>query len=361
MSGSTGADQVGPMIVPNRATHLAVSAVIPAHDAYPYVIDAIDSVLAQTYAAAEVVVVDDASTDRTAEALRERYADHPELRVVSGRFGSAAAARNAGWRAATSPWVALLDADDVWFPDKLAIAAGALSSCKPAGWFFSDGVFRTLEGEEWPSWLSTYADLPEAYAGRPVAELFDVNFVLTSSVIVRRDLLEALGGFDEGMSHAEDLDLWIRLARQTPAVASKRALVRYQHRAGGLTRQIERRLLGDVELFRRLARDSGLDSGLRRRARRREALAHYKLAFGALRDGNRAAMWSRLPAAWMFPERTLPVAGLALAGLLPGWALERLRQRRWATRGLARRALTLSRVTLRSDPALRAARAGGST
>ena len=343
------------------AARRAISAVIPTHDAYPWVLEAIDSVLAQTLPAAEVVVVDDRSTDRTAEALRERYRSRPEVRVVSGRFGSAAAARNAGWRAASSPWVALLDSDDVWFPDKLATADSALASCESAGWFFSDGVFRTLEGEEWPSWLSTYADLPESYAGRPVGELFDVNFVLTSSVIVRRDLLEALGGFDEGMSHAEDLDLWIRLARRAPAVASRRSLVRYQHRAGGLSRQTERRLLGDVELFRRLARDPGLSPELRRRARRREALAHYKLAFGALREGNRAAMWSRLPAAWMFPERTLPVAGLAVAGLMPDWALARLKQRRWATRGLAGRALTLSRVTLRSDPALRPARAGEPT
>jgi glycosyltransferase involved in cell wall biosynthesis len=329
-----------------------VSAVIPAHDAYPLVLEAVDSALAQTLPPAEVVVVDDASSDRTAAALAERYGSRPEVRVVSGRFGSAAAARNAGWRAARGRWVAFLDADDVWFPEKLATAAATLEGCAPAGWFFSDGTFRPLDGAEWSSWLSTYAELPEPYAGRPVAELMEVNFVLTSSVIVRRDLLEAVGGFDERLSHAEDLDLWIRLARRAPAAASRRSLVRYQHRAGGLSRQTERRLLGDVELFRRLSLEPELSASLRRRARRREALAQYKLAFGSLRSGARGAMWKRLPAAWMFPERALPVLGLAVAGLLPAWALARLKERPWATRGLARRALTLRRVTLRHEPGL---------
>jgi len=334
------------------ADRFEVSAVIPTHDAYPMVVDAVDSVLAQTLSAAEVVVVDDGSRDATAEILAERYADRPEVRVVRGTFGSAAAARNAGWRAARSPWIGFLDADDVWFPEKLATTAATLDASPSAGWFFSDGRFIPLDGAEWSSWWSAYADVPERYVGHPVAELMEVNFVLTSSVVARRDLLEALGGFDERMSHAEDLDLWIRLARRAAVAASCRPLVRYQHRPGGLTRQTERRLLGDVELFRRLARDPALGPGLRRRARHREALAQYKLAFGALRQGRRRDLWSRLPAAWMMPERVLPVAGLALAGLMPAWGLDLLKRRRWVTRGLARRALQLSRVTLRTDPAL---------
>jgi len=273
------------------------------------------------------------------------------VRVVRGRFGSAAAARNAGWRAARSPWIAFLDADDVWFPEKLATAAATLEAWRAAGWFFSDGRFIPLDGQEWASWWSAYADVPERYIGHPVAELMEVNFVLTSSVVARRDLLEALAGFDERMSHAEDLDLWIRLARRSAVAASRLQLVRYQHRPGGLTRQTERRLLGDVELFRRLARDPALSARLRRRARHREALAQYKLAFGALRQGRRRDLWSRLPAAWMMPERVLPVLGLAVASLMPEWGLDVLKKRRWVTRGLARRALRLSRVTLRSDPA----------
>ena len=115
----------GPAYAPGN---FEVSAVIPAHDAYPLVLDAVDSALAQTLPPAEVVVVDDGSRDRTAEALRERFGGRVDVRVVSGSFGSAAAARNAGWRAARGRWVAFLDADDVWFPEKLATAAATDSS-----------------------------------------------------------------------------------------------------------------------------------------------------------------------------------------------------------------------------------------
>jgi glycosyltransferase involved in cell wall biosynthesis len=318
----------------------------------PLLIDAIDSVLGQTRPPAEVIVVDDRSTDGTASAVEKRYAHRPEVRVVSGQFGSAAAARNAGWRAATHPWIAFLDADDVWFPEKLAVAAASLEMFSVAGWFVSDGTFKPLDGAEWRSWLSAYAEIPDPYVGRPIAELLEVNFILTSAVVVRRDLLDAVGGFDANLSHAEDIDLWIRLAKRSPLTIGTRPLVHYRHQASGLTRQIERRLMGDIALFQRLAGDPELSVTMRRRARRREALAHFKLAFGSLRSGDRRGTWSRLPKAWMFPERALPVAALAMASVLPQWVLRRMAAQRLGAHAAAQRAFSLSRVELRSDPAL---------
>lgn len=329
-----------------------VSVVIPSHDGLPLVLDAVDSALSQTLPPAEIVVVDDGSRDGTAEAIAERFGSHPEVKVLRGQFGSAAAARNAGWRAATRPWIAFLDADDVWFPEKLATAAAALDTFPVAGWFFSDGTFKPIHGAEWRSWLAAYAEVPEPYVGRPIAELLEVNFVLTSAVVVRRDLLEAVGGFDASMSHAEDIDLWIRLAKRSPVTIGARPLVHYRHQVSGLTRQTTRRLMGDVALFRRLSRDPELSPSLRRRARRREALAHFKLGFGALRSGDRRGTWSRIPKAWMFPERALAVMALAVASVLPDSVLRLLATRRVGAHEAAQRAFSLSRVALRSDPAL---------
>ena len=224
---------------------------IPAHDALPDVLDAVESALSQSLPPAEIVVIDDVSVDGTGDAVERRFGSR--VRVIRGQHGGAAAARNAAWRASRAEWIGFLDADDLWFPDKLVTAAERLAAAPDAGWFFSDGAFRTLEGETEPSWLAMWADLEDSYVGRPLEALVEVNFVLTSSVVVRRDLLEATGGFDEHLSHAEDLDLWIKLARLAPAAASSRSLVRYQHRPGGLTRQVESRLMGDVTLFSRLA------------------------------------------------------------------------------------------------------------
>ncbi len=333
-----------------------VSAVVPAHNGLPDVLEAVESALGQSLPPAEVLVIDDRSTDGTAEAVERRFGD--AVRVIRGRFGSAAAARNAGWKHASSPWIAFLDADDFWFSDKLASAAATLEAVPSAGWFFSDGTFRTLEGEVHPSWLVLYADLPEPYAGSPLEPLLDVNFVLTSSVVVRRDLLEALGGFDETLSHAEDLDLWIKLSRRVPATAARKALVRYQHRPGGLTRQVEARLNGDVELFERLAADRTLASRLRRRARRRAALAHLKLAFGDLREGRGSRARAHLREAWLFPDRALTVTGAWIASLLPFGLLQRLRGPS-AARDYAASSLRQDRVTLRNDPQLPGIGGGG--
>ncbi|HET7225761.1 MAG TPA: glycosyltransferase family 2 protein, partial [Candidatus Eisenbacteria bacterium] len=279
-------------------TPAELTVVIPSHDGLPEVVDAVESALAQSVPPAAVVVVDDDSHDGTTQALRSRFGERVTL--VQGKFGSAGAARNAGWRAARTAWIGFLDADDLWFPDKLAVAARQLAASPAAGWFFSDGAFRTLAGELQPSWLATWAELREPYLGRPVAELIEVNFILTSSVVVRRDLLERLGGFDASLTHAEDVDLWIRLARTAPATASARALVRYQHRPGGLTRDRERRLEGDIVVFGRLAADAALPRALRARARRRCAVASYKLAIACLREDRPRDARRELRRAWLF-------------------------------------------------------------
>lgn len=324
-------------------TEPAFSVVIPCHDGLPDVLDAVQSVLAQTRPANEILLVDDHSADGGAEAVEARFPGR--VRFVRGRFGSAGAARNAGWRAATCPWIAFLDADDLWLPEKLEVAARTLVAAPHADWFFSDGAFRTLDGQLHASWLALYADLVEPYCGSPVEQLLEVNFVLTSSTVVRRAALEELRGFDESLSHAEDVDLWLRLSRRGLATASRRALVRYQHREGGLTRQTVRRLEGGATLFGRMGADPTLASPLRRLARRRASLYHYKLALTALREGRGAEARASFLASWMFPERVLPALLGYLAACLPAGVFRALRRQR-AAKAAALPMVALQRVRL---------------
>ncbi len=300
-----------------------VSVVIPVRDGLPDVVEALESVFAQTLPVSEVVVVDDGSTDGSGDDIEQRYPGR--VRVMRGEYGSAAAARNAGLRTVRTEWVAFLDADDLWFPEKLEVARQRLLAAPGADWFFSDGAFRTLEGQLHASWFANHAELTEPWCDAPVEQLFGVNFVLTSSVVVRRAAVEAAGGFDERLTHAEDLDLWIKLSRRGLATASRRALVRYQHREGGLTRQTENRLRCGALLFSWLREDPALPPRLRRLARRREVLYRYKLGLAYLREGRRRDSLREFAGAWLFPDRALPVVLAVGTALLPGGWFQRLR------------------------------------
>ena len=103
----------------------------------------------------------------------------------------------------------------------------------------------------------------------------------------------------------------------------------------------------DVALFDRLAADRTLPAPLRARAQRRRAMAHYKLAVRALREGDPRAARARLPHAWLFPGRALPVLAAWGVSLLPAGVLGGLRRQTWATRGVGRRMLAQRRVVLR--------------
>lgn len=303
-----------------------VSVVIPAHDAMPELIEAVESALAQDRPADEVIVVDDRSKDGSGDAVRARFGDR--VRVLAGTFGSAAAARNAGWRAARGEWVAFLDADDLWTPDKLSASLALLAAAPHADWCFSDGTVRALDGREHDSLFALWAEVEEPYCGRPVAELIEVNFVLTSSVVARRSALEALGGFDESLTHAEDVDLWIRLSRRGWAAGTNRALVNYRARATGLSAQADKRNHGAVTMFSRLAADPGLEPALRRLARRRVSRHHYRLAIAALRENDPGRARRHLAKAWLLPGFATPVLLAYATSLLPAPLVQRLRGRR---------------------------------
>ncbi len=327
-----------------------VSVVIPVRDGLPDVLDAVASALAQSAPPLEVVVVDDGSRDGSGDAIEARFggAPGPEVRVLRGRFGSAGAARNAGWRAARGEWVAFLDADDLWFAEKLATAETLLARFPEAGWFFSDGAFRTVDGQLRTSWFSDWARVPEPYFGRPLEALLQVNFILTSSVVVRRDRLEASGGFDEGMTHAEDVDLWIRLARRSPAAATARSLVRYQHRPGGLTRSTVARLEGNATLYERLGRDTALDPELRALARRRAALSRLKLAHTAIKRGEGATARRHLAHAWGGGRLSVIAAAWAYS-LMPAGLAGWVRGHLWVRERVAAGVLDVQPVALVSE------------
>lgn len=202
-----------------------VSVVIPTRDRWPVVRRAVACALRQVDVRVEVVVVDDGSTDRTAERLNA-IAD-PRVRVLRlPTSQGGACARNAGIDDARGRWVAFLDDDDVWSPHKLHLQL-AMARAVRAGFAYARAV-----SVEAPGTVTRLMALPSP--GSLAARLLRTNVMPAgaSNVVARRSLLRRLGGFDERLDHLADWDLWIRLAAAAPAAACDEVTVGYvQHPA----------------------------------------------------------------------------------------------------------------------------------
>lgn len=189
-----------------------VSVVIPAYNAAPYIHRAVDSVLGQTFSDFELLVVDDGSSDDTLSILA-RYGDR--IRALTQRNSGPAAARNRGLSAACGEYVAFLDADDFWLPEKLERQVQLMDQRSDVGFCSTATVVVNPAGDTVGNWpcrpdVTPFPDV-----------LFTQSSLIsgsTSGVLVRRQLIEVLGGFDESLRGFEDPDLWIRLAARATYV-----------------------------------------------------------------------------------------------------------------------------------------------
>lgn len=182
-----------------------IAVVIPAYNAEATLPDTLASVLAQTWTDFELIVVNDGSQDGTL-ALLEGVTD-PRLRILSQENGGPQASRNRGLAAVTSPYVAFLDADDLWAPEKLASQLGALEAHPTAAVAYSwtdviDGAGRVIER----------GDRTQAQ-GRVFKALLEHNFLGSgSNPLMRTAAIRAVGGFDRAIVAGQDWDMWLTLA-----------------------------------------------------------------------------------------------------------------------------------------------------
>lgn len=220
-----------------------VSVIVPTYNCAAYIGEALSSVFEQTYSTYEIIVVDDGSTDHTEKVLAP-YVDKIQYLYQNNRGVSAA--RNAGIARARGEFVALLDADDVWFPRKLELQVQALKEHPEAGLVFTDfqdfdasGVTRNSRFNTWRgfrAWFDQHrlGDSKLAW-GAMYEELLRANWIHTSSVLLRKAALEEVRLFDEAFAAGEDYDLWLRIAKLYPVVCVNRVLSGYRFRPQSLS------------------------------------------------------------------------------------------------------------------------------
>ena len=199
-----------------------ISVIIPTYNRAHCVGEAIQSVLDQTYKNFEIIVVDDGSTDNTQEVLAT-FGD--KIKVIRQENRGVSAARNAGIREARGEWLAFLDSDDLWLPEKLAIQMKELSE-------YPDAIAHMVDAEivgygNQKLTLFDIRGLKEEFRMRPLRKrpLLDVmqTQFFTSSWCLKKSVVNALGGFREDMTIFEDWELLTRVALEGVFVVSTRA------------------------------------------------------------------------------------------------------------------------------------------
>ena len=207
------------------------SVVVPCWNSLKTLPETVESVRSQTFGGWELFLADDGSTDGTAE-WAAKLGD-PRIAWVPGEHRGRAAARNRGMARASGTWVAFLDADDLWLPTRLERTASALAGHETTGLVYGWAGVISPDGKR-------EGELRAPIHDGPVLEaLLRLNFVCTSTAMVRRSLIERIGGFDESLDYPEDWDLWLRAAEAAPGLGIGEELVLYRSGSGFFSRHPE--------------------------------------------------------------------------------------------------------------------------
>lgn len=207
-----------------------VSVIVPVYNRAHYVGATIDSILQQSYSNIEIVLVNDGSTDTSLEVLQEYQKQHPaKVVIIDQKNQGQVASRNNAIRQAKGEFIAFLDSDDLWKPEKLALQIP----------LFKDDIGLVYTGidniDEHGKVVSTEL-CDESIVGNILPQLLIRNRMTGGTVVVTKKALNEVGLFDESFSAAENWDLWIRICYQYKAALVNQALVQYRVHPGNMSK-----------------------------------------------------------------------------------------------------------------------------
>ncbi len=270
-----------------------VSIIIPAYNVQGYILDTIRSVVAQTFSDFEVLIINDGSTDRTAEVVAEFIQRDSRFKLLHKQNGGLSSARNFGIHQAKGEYIALLDGDDTYFPDKLKTHVEMLDRNPGVGVVYS--ASQAIRENGTSTWLKL--------SGKPLyadalKSLLCKNFVgHGSNGIFRKELIAEIGDFDETLKSVEDLDFWLRVAGtrwrfyRVPSVQCG-----YRVRSAGLSFNLDRMQETQAQVMRSAyQRNPELSATIAPTA---NAYFYRYLARTALTSGDRSCASEFMQQAW---------------------------------------------------------------
>ena len=235
-----------------------IAVVIPTFNRDSVVSRAIDSVLRQTLLPSEIIVVDDGSTDNTADLIAAKYSAISYLRTENK---GVSAARNLGIKKAKSEWIAFLDSDDEWLPQKIE---------KQIAYLLREQHYKVAHCDE--IWIRNGKRVNpkfkhKKYGGNIFEKCLPLCVISPSAVIIHRELFDELGFFDEKLPACEDYDLWLRICGKYPVLFVGEALL---NKFGGHDDQLSKKFWGmdrfRIEALQKIIKLGGLSESQERKA-----------------------------------------------------------------------------------------------
>lgn len=251
---------------------IAFSVIVPAYNREHLIGDTLAAIFAQTHPPAEVIVVDDGSTDATADVVRR----WPACTLIVVANAGAANARHVGVAASTCPWLAFCDSDDLWRPDHLERIAAAIAARPDIGFLFTD--FVNFDADRWRD-NSKFAEAPTGFWQRfspaapglmvaevaVVEELLRFQPIFPSCTAMTRQFYDAVGGYDAtfGRLPSEDLEFTLRCVMRPPVAALLHPSVGIRRHPGNHSADHIKQLWGEVVILAHSKSAHGVDATIR--------------------------------------------------------------------------------------------------
>lgn len=209
-----------------------ISVVVPVFNGEKFIEETLMSVVRQTTLPLEIIVIDDGSQDNTCELIEEFSCAHPGITttLIKSQHLGPGAARNKGIAAARGSWIAFLDSDDLWLPNKLDLVARAYGKNYYANFICHNEIHRRDSIDKVVDSFSRYDNEKSL-----LPQLFNGCFLSTSAIICKKSLLTHFGGFDNSFPNAQDYELWLRMSPKISLLMLPDVLGVYVIRSGNIT------------------------------------------------------------------------------------------------------------------------------
>jgi len=264
----------------------SVSVVIATYNRARLLKETIDSVLTQTFQDFELIVVDDGSTDDTEKVLKS-YGDH--LRHFRQENRGPSAARNLGVHHATASWISIQDSDDFCAPNHLKTLYGFVEKNPDCGMVFANGSYLDYPGPKGKTIVPREKSKRLAEKGVELTDLFSTSIVRLQAALLSKKAFLAVGGLDEDLRIAMDLDLAFRFFTRFPVAYLDEVVFFYRRHEGNIGRNQELRLLENLRVIEKLVQDfpSAEEILGREQIDRRRAYRYYRLAKSRWKAGEK--------------------------------------------------------------------------